>query len=871
MFSIYAPHNGKPVEARREFYQTLGTTIRDTSNHGGLILLGDFNARLHRQLPYDSPHIGPYVFGCPTAQPDANSNRNLLRELCGTHGLVVSNTYFDHPADLQITCYNVGSRPTDPALPEHFGQIDFLVCPADTHATVLDVRSRRDVPLASHHFLLLCQIHVDIPKHARPQTSKPDLQALQRGRPQEDFGAEFAGKMDEADTDQCTLNALNAHMVGAFQHAAKVCLPTLAATRHRPWISSATLELITSRSDARKNGDYAREKQLSGKIRASVKADRNRWLDDLLATGDWAEIRKLSKGSRARQGRMKDATGAFVDSDQRADTLAEYFSTVQWAVRPVSAVDDPTPIGPDLPVARGPIRSDEVCNAAKKLKRNRASGDDDIPGEFWKAICRPSTAECEWATILCNRCWTEKAVPDAWHEAIVTALFKKGDSADCANYRPISLLPIGYKLYATVLLNRLKEAGAERRIWGTQFGFRSGHGTSDALFIARRLIENAWEARSGKLVMLALDWAKAFDSVSPDSLVQALVRFGATQEFAEAVRAIYSDRSFRVRDAGATSASRPQAFGVSQGCPLSPFLFSIVMTILMHDATRAFRLHGLVQGDGLHISELTYADDTLVVGVQDEFVSKLMCEIQRAGANYGLAFNWGKIEVMPVRCETDLDKPDGKRVPNKESMVYLGGLLSASGKNGPELSRRIGMATADFETLCKVWKHARVTLRKKIAIFESCIMSKLLYCMHTLWLNRAECSKLDAFQARCLRRLAGIGHSYYSRISNATVLQRCDVQKFSSVLTFRQLMLLGKIAGMPNEHPVRKCVFHPGSFDLALPSARRKGRPRNTWKVQVHALACNAAGGRERLHALWGRDPAGVEWRNVSRHYSFSA
>ena len=127
-----------------------------------------------------------------------------------------------------------------------------------------------------------------------------------------------------------------------------------------------------------------------------------------------------------------NATGAFVDSDQRADTLAEYFSTVQWAVRPVSAVDDPTPIGPDLPVARGPIRSDEVCNAAKKLKRNRASGDDDIPGDFWKAICSP----------------------DAWHEAIVTALFKKGDSADCSNYRPISLLQFGFHMYATVLLNR---------------------------------------------------------------------------------------------------------------------------------------------------------------------------------------------------------------------------------------------------------------------------------------------------------------------------------------------------------------------------------------------------------------------------------
>eukprot|EP00959_Pyramimonas_sp_CCMP1952_P125062 2614425-Pyramimonas_sp.AAC.1 len=85
-----------------------------------------------------------------------------------------------------------------------------------------------------------------------------------------------------------------------------------------------------------------------------------------------------------------------------------------------------------------------------------------------------------------------------------------------------------------VLLGRLKDAGAEDRIWGAQFGFRSERGTADALFVARRLIEETWSSRSGKLVLLALDWAKAFDSVSPTALAQALVRFGTPGHFAEA-------------------------------------------------------------------------------------------------------------------------------------------------------------------------------------------------------------------------------------------------------------------------------------------------------------------------------------------------
>ena len=102
--------------------------------------------------------------------------------------------------------------------------------------------------------------------------------------------------------------------------------------------------------------------------------------------------------------------------------------------------------------------------------------------------------------------------------ARVTAIFKKGDSAQCANYRPISLLNLGYKVFAALVLNRLKDGNVDEYIWPTQFGFKTGCGTAEALFLARRVIDRAWMVNSGETVMLALDWAKAFDSISPAAL-----------------------------------------------------------------------------------------------------------------------------------------------------------------------------------------------------------------------------------------------------------------------------------------------------------------------------------------------------------------
>ena len=54
-------------------------------------------------------------------------------------------------------------------------------------------------------------------------------------------------------------------------------------------------------------------------------------------------------------------------------------------------------------------------------------------------------------------------MPDDWHLVKI--------AGNCSNYRPISLLSASYKLFALVLLNRLREATVDEQIWPTQFGF----------------------------------------------------------------------------------------------------------------------------------------------------------------------------------------------------------------------------------------------------------------------------------------------------------------------------------------------------------------------------------------------------------------
>ena len=52
------------------------------------------------------------------------------------------------------------------------------------------------------------------------------------------------------------------------------------------------------------------------------------------------------------------------------------------------------------------------------------------------------------------------------------------------------------------------------------------------------------------------------------------------------------------------------------------------------------------------------------------------------------------------------------------------------------------------------------------------IVQKLLYGLEGAWINAAGKRKLDGFHARCLRKVLGVPHAYYSRVSNAEVLRR---------------------------------------------------------------------------------------------------
>ena len=841
--AAYAPHGKRPHDERQQFYSDLSSFYAASATHGACVVAGDLNARIHRRLAGEDPVLGPFVFGSPTAELTVDSNRSLLMELCTANNLVVANTCFDEPPEKQVTYYDLGAQPFSPMSPSNFAQLDLFLIPDAWLHRLVSVKSIREAGLASHHFLV--NISMDVTVEKVDHLSSTEAHLVFDGVKQAEVAQLIASSFDTAMQQQnggdgIRSQSLDDHydvMISSMMTAAEQVLPQVRSVAKRPWISPATLALIDQRSEARRDQQRALEIQLNAAIRKSSSRDREQWLNDLCISGDWKQVRKLrSGGPRHRQARLRDMDGIIVDSSERADTMAIYLEKVQWAVRPCATIPDRPALGLDLPVDLGPIKKREVLRAAKKLKYGRACGTDGVPGELWRAIAGEDTEVASWAVEFCQRCWSTKEVPTAWHTARVAAIHKKGDESKCENYRPISLLQIGYKLFASIMLARLMDAGSDQRIWTSQYGFRPHKGTSDAILIARRVIEDAWACRDGSCLVLALDWAKAFDSVSTDALLLALRRFGVPSDYIDMVSAIYRNRVFSVRDAGKDSGQHRQHSGISQGCPLSPYLFVIVMTMLMKDARdRLTGELGVTLTPDMLTNDLLYADDMLLMDVSGNTVQQYMNCVGAVGAEYGLQFNWGKLELLKVRSGEDVYKPTGERVVPTDNLVYLGSTLSADGQITTEISRRIGRASGGFKSLARIWNRSGIKRERKLEIFNTCVISGLIYGMETAWLPVACRRRLDGFQARCLRSILKIPPPHLSFVSNQTVRDTAQTRPVSSLILERQIKLFGKAASAPPQSILHRAVFHPGTQEPRRPLGPRSvGRPRMTWAESVH-------------------------------------
>ena len=199
----------------------------------------------------------------------------------------------------------------------------------------------------------------------------------------------------------------------------------------------------------------------------------------------------------------------------------------------------------------------------------------------------------------------------------------------------------------------------------------------------------------------------------------------------------------------------------------------------------------------------------------------------------------------------------GEQVERVTAFPYLGSILGEDSV-GKELSARLRKAGDVFAVLKPhVWKRRDLTLRLKLRLFNSAVMSSLCYGIETWPIHDRHLRRLEAFHCMCLRTITRMPR--LERTTNQAVLQKAGTCPLRDTARLRRLRWFGHVRRMPLERWPRKML------GAVIGGRKRSGGQRVTWENLVQR-DCKTLG----IADSWNLSLDRAAWKKACRPQAHS-
>ena len=237
---------------------------------------------------------------------------------------------------------------------------------------------------------------------------------------------------------------------------------------------------------------------------------------------------------------------------------------------------------------------------------------------------------------------------------------------------------------------------------------------------------------------------------------------------------------------------------------------------------------GIPWTDNGRLTDLDFADDIALVDDAWVGMRELTKRIETEAGTVGLCINAEKTKIMVVgdMAETESIMAGGKQVEVVEEFCYIGSMISRKGDSERDIKIRIGKANAIFGRLNNIWKSKTLNTKIKIRLYESLVMSTLLYAAETWPMTVADMKRLEAAHHRWQRKILGV--SWRDMVRNEEIRQRTGLERLEDILSKRRLRWFGHVQRM-DDGRITKQALNWSPKD----GRRKRGRPRKNWRKTV--------------------------------------
>lgn len=478
----------------------------------------------------------------------------------------------------------------------------------------------------------------------------------------------------------------------------------------------------------------------------------------------------------------------------------------------ITRMDDHHPPAP-------PPTTAQISDILDKMKNSTAPGTDQINVELLKY----GPAELiELMQVILGKEWNDNEIPDEWTHTAQVPIPKTRGPKEVDDYRRITLCNTIYKVYAKFMLDRMESYVGDIPLY--QAGFLRNRSMDDHIFTIRRVTEE--RRRKGlRTYLLSVDLREAFDNVDLSVVADILRRYGVPVFLINRIiKATLYERTC-VQWFGRRTDQYVKSRGVKQGCPLSPFLFIVVLHYALDRvATR--------MGIDLNYREillpmlLAYADDILIMAESENMMETVLRELIPELQTIGLQINEKKCAVL-IRdpLDTSVTQPDhlllnGTKYDVVPVMKYLGIYLTRDLDRRNTVVARIKAAYRAFYMLVPFVMENRLKWDTLVMMYHALVVPIALYGLKVATLIQQNRRSLERMEATIVKRMREIARhppattNVHSLLNGKTIIQKSRVGR---------LKYWVHVARRPRTHMLQRAMR------FRYQGKRKIGRPCHTW------------------------------------------
>ena len=750
---VYFPHSGYPDDTVQEIYDKLECILHESrTNRQHVVIAGDFNAEVGTRQEIDNEKlIGSWSVG------EQNYRGFWLKRWCETNELSIANTLFPKRREHIITYVAPNKQER---------QIDFALVTRKTRRILRNCGSTCEIDMNSDH--LAVEVYLELTPKKKKNKKRPGAKTVSwKTVNLEEFGVK---------TNELVQNcSFEGDLQTRCKQIERILLDAAASSAdimgHRPVQiagDDVTRQLIERRRTM-KTGT-AEKTEISKLIQKRIRRVKREIQHEKVAQ-TLREFRDLKRIPRIKTVKKRNFIVQMVDRDGNhqtdrktiADIFAQFYEELYSSAQQALATDTSERTVPTL------FTLSELSQALKSLKRNRCADRNGIRAEMLK---EGGKHLLEKLLELYNAILTGDMEPPAsWKHSVISVIHKSGDTMQPKNYRPISIIPMLYKLFSKLMYKRLYPIldAAQCR---DQAGFRNGYSTVDHMFVFSMLQQKSEEFNLNTWIA-AIDFKKAFDSISQQYLWEALEEQHVPRGYIRILRNLCAGQTAQVKT-DVLSRNFEIHRGTKQGDPLSSLLFNALLERVMAKVKPAFmnKKYGVQMGSGLtdtkdetRLTNLRFADDVLVVGSSLKQVTEMLRLLKAETGRCGLELHPEKTKIISSTNRQNRPRSKYAQVGDMKIEVlartgeikYLGRQITFTDAQRAEMKNRLRGAWAKFmEHKDELTKKA-YSLSDRLRLFDAVVTPAVLYGAETWTLTKEMERTLRTTQRRMLRTILGQG------------------------------------------------------------------------------------------------------------------